>query len=151
MNGQAASSSRARYKRLLEDCVSGKKVWTLQAPDAVMILSSQDGEDGVAVFGTRDAALNSLSPTDLQRGYEPVSESLSTWISDISDRLCENELLIAGDPLDQGARGFFVRPMEFRQDLIEMLSEKDRSEWLLLDRSLRIIRSKHRSRATKKE
>jgi len=131
-----------RYRMFLERALKGDAVWIAESPDAVMILSSADGEDGLAVWGSMEDVVQALSNADRARGYSPEKQSLQSWISGATHKILKNGLLVAVFPVDQCSHAIFVDALTLQKHLLETAKEAEGVEYTLLETGMRRTKSK---------
>ena len=144
------SKAAHRYTRFLNKVIQGEVVFIAESPNKVMILTSDEGEDGLAAWATADDLTAALSLSDTERGYEPRGIGLGEWLDETTPNLVSNRLEVAVWPIQGCTRAIFVCPTKLQEGLAR-LKEQYRSDSLALQESgLRRVRGEVRRRLKSK-
>ncbi len=117
MSSQRNNNSKARYDKFIEGVVQGGAIWIAESADAIMILSSEDGEDGLAMWSSSSEVHSAFSEAEVRRGYESLSHDLQDFLCVWINRMEKNNLLAAVCPIDGCTKAVFVESDKVRHDI----------------------------------
>lgn len=120
---------RKRHEKFLEELISNKVVWALQATEGFATSSSntfedRDGNSIKMICFWSNKKLAKVCARGAWKAYSPTEISLDRFLEDWCIGMYYDQLLI-GTNFDWNMFGFEIEPLELAFEIIEKLKAKD--------------------------
>jgi len=117
--------AEVRYLKFLATVARKGYLWIAESPDAVMILSSDDREDGLAVWASEKDSIAALTVEDVKKEFRPSRRDIKEWLGEMTRNLVAEELKAAVHPVKACSKAIFVHPLTVKQDLEARMNQHE--------------------------